>query len=80
MDASSEEILALADQLNELAKNVATAQDPKTRKHQTSALVLQAKELIWKVQDPYDAVMDHIVNVKLHWCIATLLTRPSDNE
>ncbi|KIV85191.1 hypothetical protein PV11_00918 [Exophiala sideris] len=62
MDASPEEILALADQLNELAKSVATAQDPKTRKRQTSALVLQAKELIWKVQDPYDAAMDHIVN------------------
>jgi hypothetical protein len=63
MEPSSEEIIALADQLNELARTVASAQDPKTRKRQTAALVLQAKQLIWQTQDPYDAAMDHVVNV-----------------
>lgn len=63
MDTSPEEIIALADQLNHLAKSVAAAQDPMTRKYQTANLVMQAKQLIWRVQDPFDAIMDHIVNV-----------------
>ena len=63
MDPSPEEIVALASRLNQLAKQVASAQGPVTRKHQTTALVLQAKHLIWRVQDPFDALMDHIVNV-----------------
>ena len=63
MDPSPDEILALADHLTQLAKNVASAQDPMSRKHQTAALVMQAKQLIAQVQDPFDALMDHIVNV-----------------
>ena len=63
MDPSPGEITALANQLNQLAKQVVSAQDPVTRKHQTAALVMQAKQLIWRVQDPFDALMDHIVNV-----------------
>lgn len=65
MDPSPEEIVALADQLSQLAKTVATAQDPKSRKSQTAALVMQAKQLIWQTQDPFDAIMDHVVNVSL---------------
>jgi len=64
MDTSPEEITALADQLSQLAKDVASAQDPMTQKHQTAALILQAKQLIRQVQDPYEAIMDHIVNVR----------------
>ncbi|KIX10478.1 uncharacterized protein Z518_01561 [Rhinocladiella mackenziei CBS 650.93] len=62
MDPSPEEITALAAQLNELAKSVASAQDPMSRKHRTAALVMQAKQLIWQAQDPFDAIMDHVVN------------------
>ncbi len=65
MDPSPEEITALADQLSQVAKYVAFARDPTTRKQQTAAVVLQAKQLIWQIQDPYDALMDHIVNVSL---------------
>jgi hypothetical protein len=65
MDPSPVEIAALAEQLSQAAKYVAFARDPTTRKEQTAALVLQAKQLIWQIQDPYDALMDHIVNVSL---------------
>jgi hypothetical protein len=62
MDPSPEELIALAEQLNEVAKNAASSPDPSTRKQQIAALVLQAKQLIWRVQDPFDALMDHIVD------------------
>ncbi|EXJ79628.1 hypothetical protein A1O3_07907 [Capronia epimyces CBS 606.96] len=62
MDPSQEEISALAGQLSQLANSVTSSQDPMFRKQQTAALVMQAKQLIWQVQDPFDAIMDHIVN------------------
>ncbi|EXJ80351.1 hypothetical protein A1O1_08495 [Capronia coronata CBS 617.96] len=62
MDPSPDEIRALAGELSQLANGVASAQDPMARKQQTTALIMQAKHLIWAVQDPFDAVMDHIVN------------------
>ena len=63
MEASSEQILALADQLKLVAQDVAATQDPKIRKLQTANLVIQAKSLIAQVQDPFDQLQDQIVNV-----------------
>lgn len=64
MDPTPDEITALADQLSQLAKSVAASTDPKEKKHQTQALVLQAKQMIAQIQDPFDALMDHVVNVR----------------
>ncbi len=64
MDPTPEEIGALAEQLNKLAANISDAQGAVERKQQTAALVLQAKHLIAKVQNPFDALVDHIVNVR----------------
>jgi hypothetical protein len=65
MDPTPEEITALADQLSQLAKSAAASTDPKEKKHQTQALVLQAKKMIAQIQDPFDAIMDHVVNVRI---------------
>jgi hypothetical protein len=64
MDPTPEELTALADQLSQLAKSAAASTDPKEKKHQTQALVLQAKKMIAQIQDPFDAIMDHVVNVR----------------
>ena len=63
MDPSSEHILALADQLKLAAQDAAAAEDPKTKKLQTANLIMQAKNLIWQVQDPFDQLMDQVVSV-----------------
>jgi hypothetical protein len=63
MDPSPDQIAALADQLSQIARDVASAQDPVSKKHQVNALVMQAKKTIWAVQDPVDALMDQVVNV-----------------
>lgn len=65
MDPSPEEITALADQLSQLAKSIAASTDPKEKKLQTQRLVLQAKQMIAQIQDPFDAIMDHAVNVSI---------------
>ncbi|KAL2428869.1 O-methyltransferase desB [Exophiala dermatitidis] len=70
MESSAEETIALANQISQLANNVVSARDPMSRKQQTAELVMQAKQLIWQVQDPFDAIMDHIVN---GYTIATCL-------
>ncbi|KAL6242752.1 hypothetical protein RBB50_010398 [Rhinocladiella similis] len=62
MDPSAEEITALAEQLAQAAKSLGSTSHPPTRKQETANLVLKAKQLIWCVQDPHDALMDHIVN------------------
>jgi hypothetical protein len=64
MDPTPEEITALADQLSQLAKSAAASKDPKEKKHHTQALVLQAKKMIAQIQNPFDAIMDHVVNVR----------------
>ena len=63
MDPSPQQISALADQLSQLARDIEAAPDPMTRKMQTSNLVMQAKKIIWAVQDPIDAMMDQIASV-----------------
>lgn len=65
MDPSAEEITALAEQLAQAAKSLGSTSHPPTRKQETANLVLKAKQLIWCVQDPHDALMDHIVNVSV---------------
>lgn len=62
MDSSPEELIAMAEQLTQLAKSVATSKDPFEKKLQTRGLVLQAKQMIAQIQDPFDAIMDHVVN------------------
>ena len=54
----------MAEKLSQLAKSVATSTDPKEKKLQTRGLVLQAKQMIAQIQDPFDAIMDHVVNVR----------------
>jgi hypothetical protein len=63
MDPSPDQIAALADQLGQIARDVASAQDPVSKKHQVNALIMQAKKTISVVQDPVDALMDQVVNV-----------------
>jgi hypothetical protein len=63
MDASAEQITALAAELATLAKNMTSNTDPMMRKRQTRKAVMQAKSLIMKIQDPMEAVMDHIAYV-----------------
>jgi len=63
MDPSPEEVVALAEQLTQLAKGLTTSPDPASKKLQTSKLVMQAKKMIWQIQDPFDALMDQVVNV-----------------
>lgn len=65
MDPSPEEITAVADHLTQLAKSVAASTDPKEKKLQTRNLVLQARQMIAQIQDPFDAIMDHVVNVRM---------------
>lgn len=65
MDASPQQVSALADKLSQLARDIETAPDPMTRKMQTSNLVMQAKKTIWAVQDPIDAMMDQVASVSL---------------
>lgn len=64
MEASPEELMAMTEKLSQLAKSVATSTDPKEKKLQTRGLVLQAKQMIAQIQDPFDAIMDHVVNVR----------------
>jgi hypothetical protein len=52
MDPTPEEITALAEQLTKLATSASQPRDAMARKQQIAALVLQAKQLIAKVQDP----------------------------
>lgn len=54
----------MADQLSQLAKSMAASTDPKEKKLQTRNLVLQAKQMIAHIQDPFDAIMEHVVNVR----------------
>lgn len=65
MDPTPQQISAMADELSALAKSLETKSDPREVKHTKAAVVLQAKELISQVQDPMDAVMDHVTNVRL---------------
>lgn len=75
MDPSAEEIIALAEQLTQTAKGLASETHPPARKQQTACLVLQAKQLIWSVQDPHDALMDHIVNVRMRQSCRAMLKK-----
>lgn len=68
MEPSSEQLLALAEQLKSLAQDLATSDDPKSKKVLTASLVQEAKNLIWAAQDPLDHLMDQIVNVSRPEC------------
>ena len=63
MDASSDEIAALADELSVLAKGLKDQKDPMSKLFQSKATVLKARALIAAVQDPFDAAMDHTTNI-----------------
>jgi hypothetical protein len=65
MDPTPQQISAMADELSALAKSLETSSDPSLTKQTTAALVMKAKHLINQVQDPMDAVMDHVTNVSL---------------
>lgn len=79
MDPSPDQIAALADQLSQIARDVAAAQDPVSKKHQVNALVMQAKKTIWAVQEPADAMMDQVVNVRLHRIEASMSLETRQN-
>ena len=66
MDPTPEERAALVEELTRLGTDVSRAQGAMDHKQQTADLVSQAKQLIAKVQDPFDALMDHVVNVRSH--------------
>jgi hypothetical protein len=66
MDTPPEEIIALADQLSQVARDMASgasSADPKARKALSGNLVMQAKKLIWAVQEPIDAMTDQVTTV-----------------
>jgi hypothetical protein len=80
MDPTPEEMTALADQLCQLAKSAAASTDAKEKKHQTQALVLQAKKMIAQIQDPFDAIMDHVVNVRILHQILAWVSKPTETS
>jgi hypothetical protein len=65
MDPSPAQISAMADELSALAMSLETASDPAATKHARAAVVMKAKNLIGQVQDPMEAIMDHVTNVSL---------------
>lgn len=65
MDPMPQQISGMAEELSALAKSVETSIDPAAIKHTKAAMVMKAKNLIGQVQDPMDAVMDHITNASL---------------
>ena len=64
MEASPQEITALAEQLTQLVGGLESCPDPTSKKLQVSEIVLQAKKIIWQAQDPFEAMMDHIGHVR----------------
>lgn len=65
MAPSSDEVDALAEELAALAKGSAAAEaDPMAKKHQTHAVVMKAKSLVNKMQDPVEALEGHVTNVR----------------
>jgi hypothetical protein len=65
MDPTPQQISAMADELSALAKRLETSSDPGAIRHTKAAVVMKAKHLIGQVQDPMDAVLDHVTNVSL---------------
>jgi hypothetical protein len=65
MDPTPQQISAMADELSALAKSLETSSDPDAVRHTKAAVVMKAKHLIGQIQDPMDAVMDHVTNVSL---------------
>jgi hypothetical protein len=65
MDPTPQQISAMADELSALAKRLETSSDPHAMRNTRADVVLKAKSLISQVQDPIDAIMDHITNVRL---------------
>lgn len=63
MDPSAEEMAALASKLSAMANDLAQKPDQGKKKEMQKALVMQAKQLIWQCQPPFDAIMDLTVNV-----------------
>lgn len=53
----------MAEELSALAKSLETSNDPTAIKNARAAVVMKAKNLISQVQDPMDAIMDHVTNV-----------------
>ena len=64
MDPSPEEISALADQLSQLAKDMAATKDPISRKVQVQNLCLEAQKMIRAIQDPVQGMMDTVTTVR----------------
>lgn len=65
MDPTRQQISAMADELSVLVKSLETAGDAAAAKHARAAIVMKAKNVISHVQDPMEAVMDHVTNVSL---------------
>jgi hypothetical protein len=65
MDPTPLQISAMADELSALAKNMEASSDPAAIKHAKGDFILKAKALIGQVQDPMDAVMDHVTSVSV---------------
>lgn len=70
MEASPEQIAALADELAILAKGLAAADNagPMAKRNQTHAVVMKAKSLINQIQDPLEACIQHTTNVSSTRC------------
>lgn len=63
MDPTPQQVSAMADELSTLVKSLETSNDPSALKETKAAVVMKAKSLIGQIQDPMDAVMDHVTNV-----------------
>ncbi len=66
MNPTPQQISAMAEDLSALSRSLETSSDPGATKHTKAAIVMKAKHFIAQVQDPMDAVMDHVTNVGLH--------------
>jgi hypothetical protein len=77
MDPTPQQISAVAEELSALTKSIETSNDPLATKHAKAAVVMKAKNLITQVQDPMDACMDHVTNVRPPVEIEIALTKPS---
>lgn len=63
MPESSQEIMAMADQIQALAKSYTMNTDPAKKSHVRHALFMQAKNLVHKVEDPMEGCMELVSSV-----------------
>jgi len=63
MDPALEQATARIDKMSFLAKTLAATSDPQAKNLVTQDLVLEAKQMVNEIQNPFDALMDQVVVV-----------------